>query len=398
MFVRLDTDTGLSGYGEMFTAQTYVRPSHLAVGLQQVAEDFFYGQNPTNVEYLYHRFHNSHYSHTGELLKAAIFSALEMACWDLVGKDMGKPVYELLGGQFRQSVRTYSYVSAPPELEDLGFDFWLNPDAVGERAVQLVDEGFTAMKLDPFPLLTGSDSHQSQVVPLQWSLEALDLAEETIATVRKRVGSKADIIIGTHGQMTASGAIRFARRVERFDPLWFEEPVPPELSSEMAKVAKATSIPITSGERLTSKWDFARLIRDGAVSIINPDVSQVGGLMEARKIAAVAEANYVQVSPHVYGGPFVAIASLHLSLATPNVFISEGLGRFTGIHADLLDRPIQWRDGYAYLSDRPGLGHDLNEELARSLRASDDARFWGSMGAPSEAVDDIAAVEVAAWQ
>jgi galactonate dehydratase len=227
-------------------------------------------------------------------------------------------------------VRTYSYISPPPGREEEGFRFWFEPEAVAERAAELVDEGFTALKFDPFPLLAGAETHQEQAVPVQWSLEALDLAEEIVGAIRSRVGSRCDLMIGTHGQMTASSAIRFARRVERFSPLWFEEPVPPELPSEMAKVARATSIPITAGERLTAKWEFARLIRDEAASIFNPDVTQVGGLLEAKKIAALAEANGVQIAPHVYGGPFSCVAALQLALTLPNLLISEGIGRFTG--------------------------------------------------------------------
>src|SRR5690606_35853254 len=148
-----------------------------------------------------------------------------------------------------------------------GFDFWLQPDAVGARAAELADMGFTGLKLDPFPLMTGSESQQTQVVPLQWSLEALDRAEATIASIRHAVGNRCDVIVGTHGQMTASSALRLAKRLEKFDPLWLEEPVPPELAEEMAVVARGTSIPITTGERLSNKWEFARLIRLQAAAI-----------------------------------------------------------------------------------------------------------------------------------
>ncbi|WP_167383642.1 mandelate racemase/muconate lactonizing enzyme family protein [Bordetella genomosp. 12] len=375
----MDTDKGISGYGEIFTTQAYLRPRTFATTVEQVGEDFFVGTDIRNVEHTYHKYYNSFYSHTGDLLKTAIYSGIEMACWDAIGKELDMPAHMLLGGRFREGVRTYTYISAPPSDKELGFDFWLNPGAVGERAAEFADQGFTGLKLDPFPLMTGSDVHASQVTPLQWSLDALDLAEQTIAEIRKRVGKRCDIIIGTHGQMTASSAIRVAKRMEKFDPLWLEEPVPPELASEMAKVARGTSIPITTGERLTSKWEFARLIREDAASIFNLDVSQVGGLWEAKKIAAMAEANYIQIAPHVYGGPLVAAASIQLGLASPNLLITEGMGKFTGAHAELLDEPIEWRDGQVVPSKRPGLGHNLNETVARKWAVSDNDRLFGSI-------------------
>ena len=379
MFVRIDTDDGVHGYGEMFTSQTYVRPETLARVVEDFADDFIVGEDPFHLERLFHKYYNSPYSHVGEMLKSAIFSAFEMACWDVIGKALGRPVHDLLGGPVRSRVRTYTYISAPPEKAAQGFDFWRHPQAVADRAAELVSEGFTALKLDPLPLLTGSSSHLGQLVPVQWSMSALDLAEETIAEIRRAVGSTCDIIIGTHGQMTTSGAIRFAKRLERFEPLWFEEPVPPELPAEMARVARATTIPVAAGERLTSKWEFARLIAEGDVSIINPDVSQVGGLLEMKKIAALAEANGVQITPHVYGGPFVFAASLQLAMTLPNLLLVEGIGQFRRTHAELLDTAIEWRDGYAYPSGRPGLGFELNETRARELRVDKSSRLWGEL-------------------
>ncbi len=147
----------------------------------------------------------------------------------------------------------------------------------------------------------------------------------------------------------------------------------------MSLVARGTSIPITAGERLSNKWEFARLIKSQAASIFNLDISQVGGLLEAKKIAAMAEANYVQISPHVYGGPLTSAASFQFGIACPNLLIVEGLGDFSGVHAELLDEPIQWQDGYVIPSNRPGLGYILNENVARRYEAGDEDRLWGSV-------------------
>jgi L-alanine-DL-glutamate epimerase-like enolase superfamily enzyme len=181
--------------------------------------------------------------------------------------------------------------------------------------------------------------------------------------VREAVGNRCDLLIGTHGQLTTSGAIRLARRLEQFSPLWFEEPVPPEMPEEMATVARATSIPIATGERLTTKYEFARVLSHGAASILQPNLGRVGGLLEAKKIAGMAEAQYAQIAPHLYCGPVVGAANIQLATCTPNFSILEGIERWDGFHAELLETPIQWQDGYVIPPAGAGLGIELNEEV-----------------------------------
>ena len=165
--------------------------------------------------------------------------------------------------------------------------------------------------------------------------------------------------------MTAAGALRIAQRLERFDPLWYEEPCPPENMAALAEVARRTTIPVATGERLTTKFDFARLLEHRAAAIFNFDVGQVGGIGEAKKIASMAEAHYVQVAPHVYGGPLIAAAALHLSLCSPNFLIMEAVERFDGVHAQFTEEPFDWRDGYLLPPRGPGLGFTLREDVAR---------------------------------
>ena len=186
-----------------------------------------------------------------------------------------------------------------------------------------------------------------------------------IGAIRDEVGIACDIIIGTHGQMTTAGALRIAKRLEPFDPLWYEEPLPPENMAELAEVARRTTIPIATGERLTTKFDFARLIEHRAAAIFNFDAGQVGGILEAKKIAAMAEAHYIQVAPHVYGGPLIAAAALQLSLCSPNFLIMEGIERFDGVHSQFVTRPFEWRGGYLLPPQAPGLGFELREDVAR---------------------------------
>jgi galactonate dehydratase len=164
--------------------------------------------------------------------------------------------------------------------------------------------------------------------------------------------------------MTAAGAIRLARRLEAYDPLWFEEPVPPDAPEEMAKVARATRIPIAAGERLATKYDFARLLQTGAAAILQMNLGRVGGLLEAKKIAGMAEVHHAQLAPHLYCGPVVGAANIQLATCSPNFLILEGIERWDGFHAEILRRPIRWSEGFVIPPTEPGLGIELNEEVA----------------------------------
>jgi 2-dehydro-3-deoxyphosphogalactonate aldolase len=368
LFLRLDTDAGISGYGEVMMLASAFRPRAMATLVEDLVETRLLGHDPYDVERLWETLYaRAGYSHYPEQTKVAIISGLETACWDIVGKDVDRPVHRLLGGAVRDRVRTYTYIYPDDEGGVDRHEMWTQPDLVAGRAAHYADLGFTGVKLDPFGFAPTPDQGLGQTVPVQYSLAALDTAEAVIRAIREAVGSRCDILVGTHGQMTAAGAIRLARRLEPYDPLWFEEPVPPENMAEMAKVARGCRIPITTGERLTTKYDFARLIEHEAAAIFNLDVGQVGGILESKKIAAMAEAHYLQISPHVWGGPIIAAASVQLGACCPNFLIMESIERFGGLHAELLDEPLEWRDGYVVVPDRPGLGHNLDEEVARSL-------------------------------
>jgi 2-dehydro-3-deoxyphosphogalactonate aldolase len=178
------------------------------------------------------------------------------------------------------------------------------------------------------------------------------------------VGSRCDLLFGTHGQMTAAGAIRLARRLEAADPLWFEEPTPPANVDEMAKVAAGTRIPIATGERLTTKYEFAQVLDKGAAAILQPALGRVGGILEAKKIAGMAEAWYAQIAPHLYCGPIEGAANVQLDTCSPNFLIQESIQTWGGFHSEILKKPMQWQDGYIIPPTAPGLGVELNEEVA----------------------------------
>jgi 2-dehydro-3-deoxyphosphogalactonate aldolase len=277
-----------------------------------------------------------------------------MACWDIIGKDLNKPVYELLGGQVHEKLRSYTYLYTEPDDK---VDVYTDPDLAAERAVKVVKQGFSAIKFDPAGPYTSFD-------PRQLSLEALDNSERYTRQIREAVGPHIDLLFGTHGQMTTSSAIRLAKRLEPFDPLWLEEPTPPENEREMARVAQHTSIPIATGERLTTKYDFARVLQSQAASILQMNLGRVGGILEAKKIASIAETHYAQIAPHLYCGPIVGAANIQIATCSPNFLILESIQRWEGFHAEILKTPIHWENGFVIPSKAPGLGVELNEEVA----------------------------------
>jgi len=202
------------------------------------------------------------------------------------------------------------------------------------------------------------------------TLDQYEQVEAIVGAIRDAVGTKADILIGTHGQITTASAIRLAKVLEPFKPLWFEEPVPPENTKEMAKVARSTSIPIATGERLTTMFDFLRLLEDGAATFLQPDLGACGGITECKKIASVAEAYYAQMAPHVWGGPLITAAALHIDASIPNFLIQESIFKGGGFFDELLVEPFVWENGYYTVPKSPGLGVDLNMDVVKKYEVS----------------------------
>jgi 2-dehydro-3-deoxyphosphogalactonate aldolase len=352
VFLQLVTDDGVVGVGEVYTATFH--PSVVEQALRDVFERTVAGMDPFRIETMWRQAYASGYTARPDATLVGVLSGLEIACWDIVGKAVGKPVYELLGGRVHERLRSYTYLYTEPGDAT---DVYLDPELAAERAAVYADRGFTALKFDPAGPYSAFD-------PRQPDLEALDRCEAYVGAIREAVGSRCDLLFGTHGQFTAPGAIRLARRLERFDPLWLEEPVPPDLPEEMAAVARATSIPIATGERLTTKYEFARVLATGAARILQPNLGRVGGLLEGKKVAALAEAHYAQIAPHLYCGPVVGAANVQLAACSPNFLVLEGILDFGGFHAELLRRPLVWEDGYVIPPAEPGLGVELDEDVA----------------------------------
>jgi galactonate dehydratase len=352
VFVKLTTDGNVSGIGEAYCVP--FEPHLVAKMIEDVFDRYARGQDPHDIETLWRRVYSSGFTQHPDLTVMGVLSALEMACWDIIGKEAGQPVYKLLGGRVHERLRSYTYIY--PREGDQS-DVYHDPDLAAERAVDYVAQGFTALKFDPAGPYSAFDGRQL-------SLEALDRSERFARQLREAVGSKADLLFGTHGQMTAAGALRLARRLEPYDPLWFEEPVPPDAPEEMAKVARGTSIPVAAGERLATKYDFARLLDCGAAAILQLNLGRVGGLLEAKKISGMAEVHHAQIAPHLYCGPVVGAANIQIATCSPNFLILEGIEQWGGFHAEILKTPIRWEEGYVLPPTEPGLGVELDEEVA----------------------------------
>ena len=360
VFVKLVTDDGIEGVGEVYKAPFH--PLTVAKLIEDVGATYVVGADPFQIERLWRSVYygegyesHDHHQHPDHATMG-VLSAIEMACWDIVGKALNQPVYNLLGGRYHDKLRSYTYLWPAPG-DTSRRPTHTDPDAAAASALAHVAEGFTALKFDPLIDVMGWRD------PREPPLDRLDNAEAVVRAVREAVGNRADILIGTHGQSTTSGAIRFARRIERYDPLWFEEPVPPENRDEMARVARATTIPVATGERLATKFEFRELLEKQAAAILQMALGRVGGILEARKIAGMAEAYYAQIAPHLYCGPVEAAANIQVDTCSPNFLVQESIGRFDGFHAEILKAPIQWENGYIIPPTTPGLGVELNDAV-----------------------------------
>jgi L-alanine-DL-glutamate epimerase-like enolase superfamily enzyme len=356
IFVKLTTDSGVTGIGELYTA-TY-SPHLVAKMIEEVAQRHVIGHDPFHIEMMWRNVYGRGYSLRPDLTTGGIVSGLEMAMWDICGKETGKPVYELLGGRVHDKLRAYTYLYPPVGVDVYSDDpVYNDPAAAAEAAVREVERGFTGVKFDPAGRYSVFDGRQP-------ALHAMDLSVKMVRAVREAVGTRADILFGTHGQFSASGAIRLAKQLEKYDPLWFEEPVPPDSPEEIAKVARATSIPISAGERLTTKYEFHQLLKHGAASILQPNLGRCGGLLEAKKIASMAEVYHAQIAPHLYCGPVVAAANIQLATCTPNFLILETIQGWQGFHSQVVKTSIKFENGFIIPPTEPGLGIELNEEVA----------------------------------
>ena len=353
LFIQLTTNEGLIGLGERPAAAMINLKSQIEL-IHGLCERYVIGESPFDVERIWQRAYGSAHDYRNPgLFGTPALSAIEMACWDLMGKALQLPVYNLLGGRYHERLRAYSYLDI--------HGAWEQPAVAGERAAKLVERGITVCKIDPF--FYDPFNAASMGGARDFPLESIRRAAKIFRSIRDAVGDRLEIGIGTHGQFSTAGAIRVASLLEEFNPFFFEEPVPPENVNEMARVAAHTTIPIATGERLVTKYEFAEVLERRAAQIMQLDVGQCGGILEAKKIAALAEAHYATIAPHMYCGPVAAAAAVQLDACSPGFLVQEF--NATPLHEEILVEPLKIHQGYITPPARPGLGVELDDKVVR---------------------------------
>ena len=371
ILVKVTTDTGIHGWGECYAAS--VGPEAMRAVITDVFTRHMAGESPENIEMMFRRAYSAGFTQRPDLTVMGAFSGLEMACWDILGKHRERPVHALIGGAMQDRLRAYSYLYPLPHQPVAAF--WNDPNMAAESAQDLLARGYTAVKFDPAGPYTIRGGHMPAMSDITRSVNFCH-------AIRQAVGDRADLLFGTHGQFSTAGAIRMARALEPYSPLWFEEPVPPDDLPSMAEVARHTSIPVATGERLTTKAEFAAVLRSGAASILQPALGRAGGIWEAKKIAAMAEAFNVQVAPHFYCGPVEWAANIQFAAAIPNLLMVETIE--TPFHAALSKNSITVDAGYVVVPDAPGLGIEIDEDLARAHPCTDDGLHLQMQEAPCD--------------
>ena len=337
VFVKIYTDEGITGVGE----GTLEYKEKAFLGALEHIKEYLVGKDPRQIETHWHMTYRDAYWRGGPVLMSAL-SAVEMALWDILGKSLNTPVYQLLGGKYHEKVRIYvnGWFAGAKE-----------PEEFGEKAKIAVQKGITAMKWDPF-----GKSY------LQISNQDLDKALRNIAAVREAVGDSVDLLIEGHGRFDVPTGIKIAKELEQFKPMFFEEPTPPDNLEALKAVRDKSPVAISAGERLYSRWDYRKLFDSRASDYIQPDISHAGGISELKKIAAEAETRYIPFAPHNPSGPIANAATLQLAATCPNFCILEIMYQDVDWRKDVTNENLRYEDGYMYIPDAPGLGIEIDEE------------------------------------
>ncbi len=354
LFLKITTSDGLVGWGEPVVEG---RAATVKTAVEEMG-DYLIGKNAGAIEDIWQALYRGGFYRGGPILSSAI-SGIDQALWDIKGKRLGVPVYDLLGGAVRDRMRVYAWIGGD------------RPDELAASARERIAAGYTALKMNATAEMEWIDTR----VKIQATVDR-------IGALRDAIGYATEIGIDFHGRVHKTMAKVLAKELEQFKPMFYEEPVLPENNAALIEIARHTSIPIATGERMFTRWDFKALLSDGVVDIIQPDLSHAGGISEVRKIAAMAEAYDIAVAPHCPLGPIALAASLQLDFCTPNSFIQE---QSLGIHynqgSDLLDYLVDpnvfhYQDGYVPLLTKPGLGIELDEAKIRA--AAETGQRWRS--------------------
>ena len=349
VFVKVETDEGLAGWGEA----SLEWKTRSLVGAVQDFEPMVVGEDPRNIEHLYQKMYRQSFWRVGVIGLSAI-SAIEQACWDILGKSLNQPVYKLLGGQVREKVRMYTHLGGGDMRAVYESQLSADPKAFVDRALEVVARGYTAVKV----LITPPTEPLSSIAAYQYAAKMME-------AMRLAVGDDVDILIDCHGRHSLGNAIEFCRVLAPYRPYFIEEPVPPDNIDVLAEVRKASPVPIATGERLVTRYQFREVFEKQACHVIQPDLCHCGGLWEAKKIAAMAEVYTMGVAPHNPLGPVANAAAIHFALSTPNFLIQEDMLTDVPWRWEIVKHSLRTENGYWLPTAAPGLGVEVDEEAAK---------------------------------
>jgi len=357
VIVRIHTDEGIAGIGEIALAYGLGGEAGARMA-KEIAEFLLLGENPFQIERIWERmFRDTFWGQGGGPVVYGAISGIDEALWDIKGKALNVPVYDLLGGKCRDKLRLYAngwYIGAS------------QPEDYGELAKKVVADGYTAMKFDPFAIRPdGSWGYPGRVI----EREMAQCVYDRVKAVREAVGPNVDILIECHGNLGTTSAIQIGKRLEELDPFFYEEAVDALNVDSMKKVSENVNVPIAAGERLYSRYHFRKYIEDQVLDILQPDVGLAGGLTETKKIASYAETYNLVMAPHNCAGPVATAAAVQLDACMTNFLIQEWFPYFLDEHYELVTSALEPKavDGYYEIPDTPGLGVELNEDVAKNL-------------------------------
>jgi galactonate dehydratase len=346
VFVKVETDQpGLYGWGE----STFEWKTRAVVGCVEDLKPMILGRDPRRIEFLWQIMYRHSFFRLGAIGMTAI-SGIEQACWDILGKSLGVPVHQLLGGRVRDKVRMYTHLGGG-EMKAVYETFEAGP--LIERAQSVIEKGYRAVKV--------------VFVPYSYPLMGIPAAKHFASLMRKlreAVGDEIDIMVDFHGRTTTGQAIEYINAIEEFRPLFCEEPVPPENVDALLEVRRSVRVPIASGERLVTRWDFRRVCELQACHVLQPDLNHCGGLLEARRIAAMGETYLMGIAPHNPNGPVANVVALHFDLATPNFLIQEDMVGDVPWRFDVVKTGLRSENGHWLPLEGPGLGVEIDEREA----------------------------------
>ena len=370
LFVEIDTDEGITGTGEstnsggggaLVLAHTYNMMKNDLEG-QDFSEGLI-GENPSNIDYIWHKIYRRFGTLGSRGFATTLASEIEMALWDIKGKALNKPVWDLLGGKVREKVPVYSHVGFLDKIETAVSD-----------AVRQVNLGYKALKLDPF-MPEMKKSHR-RYIDGKISEEGASYADDLMSEIRKAIGPSIELMIDAHGNFDVSTATDLCNRMKKHNLIWFEEPLQPESIDAHRQLRNNTDINLCIGERKYTRWDFAPYLQEGLVNYIMPDICWTGGISEMKRIATLAETFYIPISPHDASGAFNVISGAHVLMNVPNIYRLEMTDHSLENYNNVITEPLDIRDGFLHLNNKAGFGYELNQDFIKSNPDPEWEKIW----------------------